>query len=179
MLRLIFQTLIYLFSFSSLVIAQSDFSNFFKNSTQYQDVVVVRVIRTDLVELESGEKIRLIGLKSPYVARRQETPERDKYGFVIEEVTPLETVEELAFNYVRELLLNEHVRLEFDTEKKDADHNTFAYMFLIKDDVFVNTEILRQGYANLQIQPPNLKYSDQLRAAYKEAFKERRGLQNR
>jgi len=39
-------------------------------------------------------------------------------------------------------------------------------------------EILKQGFANLQIAAPNLKYSDLFRAAYREARTEKRGLHN-
>ena len=168
------------FLFATSLWAESNFEYFFKNSTAYKDVVVERVIRTDLIELESGEKIRLIGLNSPSESRRKEMPERDQHGFVVEEkASPLTSVEDLAYDFVQDLLEKKHVRLEFDTEKNDSDHHTFAYVFLLGNDLFVNVEILRQGYANLQIQPPNLKYSEKLRAAYKEAYKERRGLQNK
>lgn len=163
------------------VFAQNNVEIFFKDQNQYKDVVIARVIKADLIELESGEKIQLIGLKAPEAPRRaKEKPERDEYGFVFEpEASPLTPIEELAYNYVKDLLENKHVRLEFDTQKKDQDHHTFAYVFLLKDDLFANVEILRQGYADLRIQTPNTKYAEKLRAAYREAYKERRGLQNR
>ncbi len=160
--------------------AENNFDYFFKNSGNYKDVVVAHVLRTDLIELESGERIRLIGLKSPEVHIKKERPERDEYGFVIEEPkTPVTPVEELVFNQVQELLEGKHVRLEFDVEKKDSEHHTFAYAFLLKDNLFINVEILRQGYADLHLEPPNLKHADELRAAYREASRELRGLQNK
>ena len=63
------------------------------------------------------------------------------------------------------------------TSKKDEDFITLAYVFLVENDVFVNAEILRQGFADLQLRAPNLKYSDILRRAYREAREQLRGLQ--
>jgi endonuclease YncB( thermonuclease family) len=48
---------------------------------------------------------------------------------------------------------------------------------LLDNELFVNAEILRQGFAFLQIRPPNTKYSKELREAYTEARLEKRGLQ--
>ncbi len=42
---------------------------------------------------------------------------------------------------------------------------------------FLNAEILRQGFANLSIRPPNMKFAKELREAYREARAEKRGLQ--
>jgi micrococcal nuclease len=153
---------------------------FFRRENRYKDVVVDKIRRADLIELESGEKIRLIGLKAPEAPRLKEKSDRDGHGFVVEEkATPQTPLREQAYDFVKTLLEGKHIRLEFDVEKNDPDHHTFAYVFLLKDNVFANAEILRQGYADLQIQTPNTKYAEKLRAAYREAFKERRGLQNR
>jgi len=67
--------------------------------------------------------------------------------------------------------------LEFDVERKSGDYKTLAYVFLAKDNIFVNAEILRQGYAYLQIIPPNTRYVELFKEAYREARLERRGLQ--
>ena len=83
-----------------------------------------------------------------------------------------------AFNFIKELLEGKRVRLEFDEQKKDIDQKTLAYVFLIKTNLFVNKEILRQGFAYLHISPPNTKYENELKKAYKEAAQEQRGLQN-
>jgi endonuclease YncB( thermonuclease family) len=40
-----------------------------------------------------------------------------------------------------------------------------------------NAELLRMGFVKLRIVPPNVKHEQQLRAAYQEAKKEKRGLQ--
>jgi len=164
--------------------SQSNIDFFFKNSAQYKDVVVKEIRSTNTFVLqekvgEKGEVIKLIGLSAPDAPKKKtEDIKRDQFGFTIkEEVSPFTTIEESAMEYVKELVEGQHVRLEFDAEKNSEDFITLAYIFLLKDDTFVNAEILRQGFANLHIRPPNTKYASQLREAYKEARAEKRGLQ--
>jgi len=165
-------------------LSESNIDLFFNNSAQYKDVVVKMIRSTDtfVLQEEVGEKemvIKLIGLRAPKAPKRKgENIERDQFGFAVkEEVSPLTPVEERAFEYVKELVEGQHVRLEFDADKRGEDFGTLAYVFLLMDDTFVNAEIIRSGYADLQIRPPNTKYADELRAAYKEARAEKRGLQ--
>ena len=173
-----------IFIHAGLVSAESNFEFFFKNSSQYQDVVIDDISSTDRIYLKAktGEKrevIKLIGLKAPKAPKRKKVDlERDEHNFVIDKVvSPMTPIEEKAYEYVRELLVGQHVRLEFDNEKISEDHETLAYVFFLKDNTLVNSEILRQGFAHLQIRPPNSKYNKELREAYKEARAEKRGLQ--
>lgn len=157
----------------------STFDYIFKSNDKYKDVVIEKVISADTFRLESGETISLIGLRAPEPPRRKKRVKRDEYGFVPKEEKGLElTIEEQAFNFAQELLEKKHIRLEFDQVKKDDDFHTLAYAFLIEDGTFVNLEILRHGFANLNILPPNTKYEDQLRDAYREARTQARGLQS-
>ena len=166
-------------------LAETNFQVFFQDQSKYKDVVVAAVNSTDTIELASGEKIRLIGLRtSDNLKRHKQAAIRyDDKGNAIEEeedaediaVTP---IEEEALKFTAGLLVGKHVRLEFDDQKKTDDFATFAYVYLLPENLFVNAEILKKGYAHLQIIPPNMKLADQLRAAYREARTERRGLQN-
>jgi endonuclease YncB( thermonuclease family) len=151
----------------------------FNNTQEYKDVVVRDVQSVGRIVLASGEKVRLIGLKAPEVLRKKEAKEFDEFGFPVKEhKEPFDPIEEQAFEFVQELLEGKRVRLEFDVEKKDEDAITLAYVFLLDNNLFVNAEIIRQGYAHLRIQPPNTKYAEELRGAYREAKREQRGLQN-
>jgi len=147
-----------------------------------QEAIVQEVVSADTIVIESsfknGEKVRLIGLKAPEPPEREETKERDEFGFVIpEKARPFTPIEEEALNFATKLLEGKKVRLEFDVSKKNDELVTTAYVFLLDDNTFANQEILRQGYAHLSIQPPNLKYAEKLKEAYKEARQEKRGLQ--
>ena len=172
------------FSYPGVVSGESNLDFFFKNSAQYQDVIVDEIRSADTIILrgkvgEKREVIKLIGIRAPKVPKSKKVDlDRDQYGFVKKkEVSPLTPIEEQAYDFVKELLEGQHVRIEFDSNKKADNGATFAYVFLLDDGTFVNTEILRQGFAHLQIRPPNTKYAKQLREAYKEARAEKRGLQ--
>ena len=173
----LFTTFLFLLS-TPVVSAQSNFDVFFKTDNQYQDVLIIEVISADTFRIESGELVHLIGLKAPE-APRHERQQRDEYGFVIEKkATPLITIEDQAFEFAKELLLDQRVRLEFDVNKIGDKHITLAYAFLLDDDVFVNAEILKKGFADLSLRPPNTKYEEQLRTAYQAARKEFLGIHN-
>lgn len=147
-----------------------------KSDEAYQHIVVEKVLTGDLLLLENGEKIRLIGLRAPDKPARRHQPV-DQHGFIIKEEDPSVTVEERAMDFVRTLLEGKTVRLEFDADRRDDEFYTVAYVFTLDPPLLANAEILRQGYAFLSIRPPNMKYAEALRAAYREARQEHRGLQ--
>ncbi len=135
---------------------------------------VVRVLSADTIRLEDDRTVVLIGLRAPE-APAPEKIERDQYGFVIESDIPYLSIEEQTMRFVQDLLEGQTILLEYDIEKISADGTIQGYAFL-KDGTFVNAEILRQGFSDLRIQPPNLKYASQLREAYRQARQEKRGI---
>ena len=157
--------------------AESDFETIFSTKNKYQDVVVEKVLNADTIKLASGEIIKLIGLRSPELPRRYKI-ERDPNGFVIEKpLSPMDPIEQQSFKFTKELIKGKHIRLEFDVDRKDNTLTTIAYAFLLPKNIFVNAEILRQGYAYLETSPTDTKYEKELSAAYQEARREKRGLQ--
>ncbi len=149
-----------------------------QSQTILKNVLVERIISADTIVLEDGRKVKLIGLKAPEAPRRPKV-EYDKNGLPIENIVlPENTLEEKAYAFVHKLLVGKEVRLEFDETRTDDHFTTVAYVFLVDSNILVNAEILRYGFADLQIQPPNFKYQEQLRDAYKESRREKRGLQN-
>ncbi len=156
--------------------AESGLKSYFDNNSVYEEILVQEVLSVDTLRLENEEKIKLIGIKAPQSPAKEKI-ERDEKGQVIRRKdTSLKTIEESAFDFTEELLKGKKVRLEFDTHK-NSSQGTPAYVFLVEDNSFVNAEILRQGFAYLQISPPNTKYEQELRDAYQEARREKRGLQ--
>jgi len=157
----------------------ADDQTLFKVRHEDQEGVIEKVLSADTVKLKDGTRVRLIGLKAPEVPKRQSSKGHlDKYGFEIEEeISPDTTIEERAFEFVRHLLEGKVVRLEYDNQSADESSVPLVYLFLTDENIFVNAEILRQGFAALHLSPLNSRYSDQLRAAYREARAERRGLQ--
>ena len=150
------------------VFGETDLLELGQASAKYDDVVVQDVLRVDMIRLESGEIVKLIGVRAFGNPARKKKIERDDYGFVVKENADLEVPPaEQAREYARELLAGKHVRLEFDVEQKDDEYKTLAYVFLVNDNTFVNARILERGFVDLRIQPPNLKYVEQLRDAYR------------
>ncbi len=139
-----------------------------------EEALVAKVLSADTIRLEDDRTIVLIGLRAPE-APAPEKIERDKYGFVIEDEIPYLSMEEQAMKFVRELLEGKTIRLEFDIEKTSSGGTTLGYVYL-KDGTFVNAEILRRGFSDLSIQPPNIKHAQRLRDAYREARQEKRGI---
>ncbi len=153
---------------------------FLGDAAASKDVVVLEVVSADTLVLKDGETIKLIGLKAAVPDRKKQDVERDQFGFVLEpKADPLIPVEEEALEFAERLLKGKHVRLEFDAQRSNERYQTLAYAFLVDDGVFVNAEILRQGFADLQIRVPNLKYASKLREAYQEARLQQRGLHGR
>ena len=148
----------------------------FNYSKKQEEVLVVKVAASDLIVLEDGRRIKLIGVDS--VRLRHKYARYDDKGHVIEEQEePVISLEEQALTYAQELLENKKVRLEFDVDGGDTSNGyLLAYVFL-PDGRMANAELLRMGFVKLRIVPPNVKYQDQLRLAYQEAKKEKRGLQ--
>ncbi|MBF0479831.1 MAG: thermonuclease family protein [Candidatus Omnitrophica bacterium] len=169
----------YLFIIYFLVIPQAQADSILGPSLKYKDVVVERVINMSVLKLADGEKIRLIGIKSQGVLRRRANEiKTDSNGFIVDEpASPTISVETQGFEYLKQLVEGQHVRIELDALKTDDDFITLGYVFLLKNNIFVNVELLRNGYAEMQIRVPNTKYELKLRQAFQEARREQRGLQ--
>ncbi|MCM8781042.1 MAG: thermonuclease family protein [Candidatus Omnitrophica bacterium] len=149
------------------------FSFPFGRSYSYTDILVSRVIDGDTLMLESGQRVRLIGIDTP------EMHDSDKlYRDSQRTGQDIRTIKELgrrAWRFTKDLTENKRVSLEFDVDKKDRYGRLLAYVYL-KDGTFVNAEIVRQGYASLLTIPPNVKYADLFLRLYQEARENKRGL---
>ena len=128
-------------------------------SSYGKDSVVRKIIDGDTVQLETGEIVRYIGVDAPEMFLREGGSE-----FFARE----------AAKYNKKLVLLKKVRLEFDAEKKDRSGRILAYVYV--KNVFVNAELVKNGYARAAIKPPNVKYKDTLLDLQKKAMEEEKGL---
>jgi len=148
----------------------------FNFSKKQEEALVVKVVASDLIVLEDGRRVRLIGIESLGPAPHQYV-KYDEKGRVIEEPQePAISLEEQALTYAQELLENKKVRLEYDVDSGSTHGYLYAYVYL-PDGRMANAELLRMGFVKLRIIPPNVKYEDKFRTAYQEAKKEKRGLE--
>ncbi len=150
----------------------NDLLNF---SKKQEEGLIVKVVNTDLVVLENGHRLKLIGVESAGLPPRKYV-QLDKNGIPIEEkeeaTIPLE---EQALTYAQEIMEGKKIKIEYDVESIDPEGHRFAYVYL-PNGRMANTELLRQGFVYLKIRPPNIKHAAELRAAYQEAKHEQRGF---
>ena len=116
----------------------------------------------DLIIDGVEERVRLIGI---------DTPETKK------ENTPIECfgLEATAF---AQSLLPEGTQLyvERDVEARDVYGRLLAYIYRIDNGIFVNLEIVRQGYAQPLTIPPNVAHSTEFVEAARAAERANLGL---
>lgn len=121
---------------------------------------VKRAVTGDTLELESGKRIRYASLEAPDPEARDKRIQR--MG-----------LESLAFN--QKLADGKEIRVEWGSRLKDENGVYNPYVFT-REGEFLNEEVLKAGYAKLQIQPPNLQYAERLRDVARDAREEGLGL---
>ncbi len=114
---------------------------------------VTSVVDGDTLKVSSGKVVRLIGIDSP------------------ENGAPYYAE---AKNKLTELVLNKQIRFEKDVSETDRYGRLLWYLWV--GDLFVNLEMVRQGYAVAYTYPPDVKHSEEFVAAEKEARDNKRGL---
>jgi len=126
---------------------------------------VTRVVDGDtiVVDLDGrSEKIRLLGIDTP------ETKSPTK---------PVQCYGKEASAHTTELLPDGTVvRLERDVEERDQYGRLLAYVYRADDDLFVNLELARDGFASLLTYRPNVAHVDELSAAVDDAHARQAGL---
>jgi micrococcal nuclease len=123
------------------------------------EYVVSKVLDGDTVVLENGDTVRYLGVAAPSLDKTRGGPD-----FYARE----------SAKYNKKLVLLKKVTLEFDTRKKDEGGRLLAYVYV--KNIFVNAELIRQGYARASIDPPNLKHKDLLLSYQQEAMAKDLGL---
>ncbi|MFA5013226.1 MAG: thermonuclease family protein [Candidatus Paceibacterota bacterium] len=117
-----------------------------------ENVYVSHVIDGDTVTLNNGKDVRLIGIN---------TPESGDECF------------EESKEYLKNLVLGKNIKLEKDTSEVDKYGRLLRNIYV--DGVFINSEIIKNGYAEVMTVPPDTKYVDDLKILEKEAKHAHRG----
>jgi len=124
-----------------------------------ENVRVNKVVDGDTIELESGQKIRYIGI---------DTPESVDPG------KPVECFSEEAAKKNRDLVEGKEIRLETDISDKDRYGRLLRYVWI--NDSLINEILVREGYAKSSTYPPDVKYQERFNQAEKLAREEEKGL---
>jgi len=116
-------------------------------------VLVTRIIDGDTIEIESGTKVRYIGIDTPEIGQ----------PYYLE-----------ATEANRKLVEGKKIWLEKDLEDKDEYGRLLRYVWV--DEIMVNAELVRLGYAYSYSYPPNLKYQTYFLQMEKEAREQKQEL---
>lgn len=121
---------------------------------------VTFVVDGDTVVLESGEKVRYLGIDAPEIAH--DGSEADCFG-------------EQARKMNRDLVLHKQVSLEYDQEKIDQHGRLLAYVIL-PGGRCANAELLRAGCAFVFRPAQDFRRLQEFLLLQKEAFRQHRGM---
>ena len=122
---------------------------------------VLRIIDGDTIEIEyegALTSVQLIGVNAPETVHPSKPVER--YG-------------REATIFLQNLVLNRFVYFKFDESKKDKYGRLLAYIYRTADDLFVNVEVIRQGYGQIDNRFP-FKYTKLFKYHESQARSERK-----
>ncbi len=122
---------------------------------------VDKVIDGDTILIDTGQKIRYIGIDSP----ESKDPRTSIKCFALE-----------ATERNIQLVLGKVVRLERDISETDRYGRLLRYVYI--DDDLINEQLVKEGYALASPYPPDIKYQKLLEAAEGYARKNKSGLWN-
>jgi micrococcal nuclease len=119
-----------------------------------------------------GDTIRVVqdGREEPVRYIGVDTPEAVKPG------SPVECFGKAASRANEKLVEGERVRLVEDVESHDRYGRRLAYVYRARDDLFVNAELVRRGFATAATYPPNVAHADEFAELAGRARRDRRGL---
>jgi len=115
-------------------------------------LVVKKVVSGECVKLSNGDRVRYIGVDAP-----------DDGNIFFEESRQAN----------KKLVEQKKIIIEYDA-RKSSDKDLLGYVYT--GDVFVNAQLLKNGFGIAYIVPPNQKYADLFISLQKEARKKRRGI---
>ncbi len=145
----------------------------FGRNYDYTNILVKRVVDGDTLLLESGERVRLIGIDTPEMHDSDKLIRDSRRSKV--SASEIKAMGRKSYEFTKKIIEGKRVNLEFDVEKYDKYKRLLAYVYL-EDGTFVNAQIVKEGYASLMTYPPNVKYADLFLGLYQKARENRRGL---
>ncbi len=144
-----------------------------------QSLRVKYVVDGDTLILENHEKVRLIGVDTPEVD--------DKWGRNIKDAErshrDVKIINEYALrakSFLNNLLRDKTVDMEMEPGNASIGHKdkygrTLAYLYRPPDHLFINAELIKQGYGFAYTRFP-FKYAEDFRRYEKEARDNKKGL---
>ncbi len=131
----------------------NNLSEYNNKSSEKGKLYVKEVIDGDTFILSNSERVRLIGIN---------TPEAGRYYF------------NEAKDVLEILILGKEVELEKDVTDRDKYGRLLRYVYV--EELFVNIEMVKRGFANVYTYPPDVKYTEEFLEAERYARLNEAGL---
>lgn len=136
--------------------------------TPYTTAKVTNVIDGDTIKIDTGQKVRYIGINTPEITY----PEKPNDCFALE-----------AKEKNKELVEGKTVKLEKDISETDKYGRLLRYVFLnnplsTNEAVFINKILITEGYARIMTIPPDLQYYSLFKEEQVKAKENKKGLWN-
>lgn len=128
-------------------------------SPEYNFNRVTKIIDGDTFELETGQKVRLIGINTPET--KDPRKEIQCFGNQAEKET-------------QKILIGKIIKLEKDISETDRYGRLLRYVYV--DGLFINKYLVENGFAYSISYPPDIKYQKILSQSESLARKQGRGL---
>lgn len=128
---------------------------------------VARVIDGDTVELDTGERLRYIGMDTPEVVYPEQSRRMDPRK-------PVQCFGEESRERNRELVEGKLVVLTKDISEKDRYGRLLRYVWI--GSTLVNLELVKEGYATAFTYPPDVAHAKDFVAVERRAREAKRGL---
>jgi micrococcal nuclease len=123
-----------------------------------EEALVESIIDGETIVLDDGRKVRYIGVNAPKLH------DSSSYGYY-----SLDSVNENI-----KLVEGKKVLLIKDTKEIDDSGNLLRYVYL--GDLFINSELIKSGYAKAVVNPPNTLKKQELIEAQEEAYANKLGI---
>lgn len=126
-----------------------------KNNNIFSYAKVTKVIDGDTITIDTGQKIRYIGINTP-------------------EIETSECYATEASKINSNLVLGKTVKLEKDVSEVDKYGRLLRYVYL--DNQMINDELVKDGFAKIETVPPDVKFKGQFIKSEKYAKENNRGI---
>ena len=127
---------------------------------KYFDIGVKEVLSGDMIRLEDDQCLRLIAIDTPEVIEGNKLQFDSKVSNIPVEV--LMVMGNEAKSLVEQLVEGKRLRIEFDKKNKDNYGDLLGYVFIISGknnkEVFLNAEVIKNGYTYEIDSTPNNRY---------------------
>lgn len=136
--------------------------------------LVTKVTDGDTFEIETGEKVRLLGIDTPEKWDSGKLDKDSERSGKDKEI--IKKLGQLSSDYAESLLLNKKVKLISDETNSDKDRygRLLRYAYL-EDGTMFNLKIIQDGYAYAYTKYPVI-YAEDFLQAQREARENSRGL---